>query len=75
MPPTQLGYGSGVTCWRQLWECGLPPVRIQRAERTLARRVAPDDYGHLHHFVCASCWPPERLERVLAEKAQALGRV
>jgi SRSO17 transposase len=38
----------------------------------LAARVAPDDYGQVHHFVCASCWPPEPLERVLAEKAQAL---
>ena len=38
----------------------------------LAARVAPDDYGQLHHFVCASCWPPEPLERALAQKAQAL---
>jgi SRSO17 transposase len=34
--------------------------------------VAPDDYAEVHHFVCASCWPPEPLERVLATKAQAL---
>jgi SRSO17 transposase len=26
----------------------------------------------VHHFVCTSCWDPAPLERVLAEKAQAL---
>lgn len=38
----------------------------------MAARVAPDDYGQLHYFVCASCWAPEPLDRVLAEKAQQL---
>jgi hypothetical protein len=38
----------------------------------MAARVAPDDYAQVHHFVCASRWPPEPLERVLAERAQAL---
>lgn len=38
----------------------------------MAARVSPDDYGQLHHFVCASCWPPEPLERVLVEKAEQL---
>ena len=26
----------------------------------------------MHHFVCASCWDPAPLERVLAAKAQAM---
>lgn len=44
----------------------------RKSVEPLAARLAPDDYGQLHHFVCASCWPPEPLERVLAEQAQAL---
>ena len=34
--------------------------------------VAPDDYEHVHHFVCTSCWDPAQLEHVLARKAQAI---
>jgi SRSO17 transposase len=44
----------------------------RKSVEPLAARVAPDDYAQVHHFVCASCWPPEPLERVLAEKAQEL---
>jgi len=44
----------------------------RKSVEPMAARVAPDDYAQVHHFVCASCWPPEPLERVLAEKAQAL---
>lgn len=38
----------------------------------LVARVAPADYERVHHFVCASCWDPAPLERVLAEQAQRL---
>lgn len=49
----------------------LGPVDRKSVE-PLAVRVAPDDYAQVHHFVCASCWRPEPLERVLPAKAQAL---
>ena len=44
----------------------------RKSVEPLAARVAPDDYEQVHHFVCASCWKPEPLERVLAEKAESL---
>ena len=44
----------------------------RKSVEPLAARVAPDDYAQVHHFVCTSCWQPEPLERVLAEKAEAL---
>lgn len=44
----------------------------RKSVEPLVARVAPDDYEQVHHFVCASCWDPAPLERVLATKAQAL---
>ena len=38
----------------------------------LAARVAPDDDEQVRPFACASCWDPAALDRVLAEKAQAM---
>ena len=58
--------------WAPVYVRGLLGAGNRKSVEPLAARVAPDDYGQLHHFVCASCWPPEPLERVLAEKAQRL---
>lgn len=44
----------------------------RKSVEPLVARVAPADYEQVHHFVCRSCWDPAPLERVLAEKAQAL---
>jgi len=44
----------------------------RKSVEPLAARVAPDDYAQVHHFVCASCWDPAPLERVLAARAQAM---
>ena len=44
----------------------------RKSVEPLVARVAPDDYEQVHHFVCTSCWNPAPLERVLAEKAQAM---
>jgi SRSO17 transposase len=44
----------------------------RKSVEPLAGRVAPDDYAQVHHFVCASCWDPAPLERVLAAKAQRM---
>ena len=58
--------------WGPVYVRGLLGAGDRKSVEPMAARVAPDDYGQLHHFVCASCWPPEPLERVLAEKAQQL---
>ncbi len=44
----------------------------RKSVEPLAARVAPGDYGQLHHFVNASTWDGGPLERVLAGKAQQL---
>lgn len=44
----------------------------RKSVEPLVARVAPADYQQVHHFVCTSCWDPAPLERVLAEKAEAL---
>jgi hypothetical protein len=44
----------------------------RKSVEPLVARVAPADYEQVHHFVCTSCWDPAPLERVLAEKAEAL---
>ena len=44
----------------------------RKSVEPLVARVAPDDYEQVHHFVCTSCWEPAPLERVLAERAQAM---
>lgn len=51
---------------------GLLGAGERKSIEPLATRVAPGDYQQIHHFVCASCWRAEPLERVLAEKAQAM---
>ena len=38
----------------------------------MAGRVCPGQVQGLHHFVSASPWPHDRLERVLAEQADLL---
>jgi SRSO17 transposase len=58
--------------WGPVYVRGLLGAGERKSVEPIAARVAPDDYAQVHHFVCASCWPPEPLERVLAEKAQAL---
>jgi SRSO17 transposase len=58
--------------WGPVYVRGLLGPGDRKGVGPLAARVAPDDYGQVHHFVCASCWPAEPLERVLAEKAQQL---
>jgi SRSO17 transposase len=44
----------------------------RKSVQPLAASVAPGDYAQVHNFVCASCWDPTPLERILAEKAQAM---
>ncbi|MFL5575702.1 MAG: transposase [Gemmatimonadaceae bacterium] len=44
----------------------------RKSVEPLASRIAPADYAQVHHFVCASCWAPAPLERVLVAKAQAM---
>ena len=58
--------------WGPVYVRGLLGPGDRKSVEPLAARVAPDDYAQVHHFVCASCWRPEPLERVLAEKAQAM---
>jgi SRSO17 transposase len=58
--------------WGPVYVRGLLGPGDRKSVEPLAARVAPDDYAQVHHFICASCWRPEPLERVLAEKAQQL---
>lgn len=58
--------------WGPVYVRGLLGPGDRKSVEPMAARMAPDDYGQLHHFVCASCWAPEPLERVLVEKAQQL---
>ena len=58
--------------WGPAYVRGLLGPGDRKSVGPLAARVAPGDYGQVHHFVCASCWEPGPLERVLAEKAQQL---
>ena len=58
--------------WAPVYVRGLLGAGERTSIEPLAARVAPDDYQQVHHFVCASCWDPEPLERVLTEKAQAM---
>ncbi len=58
--------------WGPVYVRGLLGPGDRKSVEPLAARVAPDDYEQVHHFVCASCWRPEPLERVLAEKAEAM---
>ena len=58
--------------WGPVYVRGLLGPGDRKSIEPLAARVAPDDYAQVHHFICASCWQPEPLERVLAEKAQRM---
>ena len=58
--------------WAPVYVRGLLGPGDRKSVEPLAARVAPADYAQVHNFVCASCWAPAPLERVLAEKAQAL---
>jgi SRSO17 transposase len=58
--------------WGPVYVRGLLGPGDRKSVEPLTARVAPDEYAQVHHFVCASCWRPEPLERVLAEKAQAM---
>lgn len=58
--------------WGPVYVRGLLGPGERQSVEPLAARVAPDDDAQVHHFVCASCWRPEPLERVLAEKAQPM---
>lgn len=58
--------------WAPVYVRGLLGPGDRKSVEPLAARVAPADDGQLHHFVCASCWDPAPLERVLAAKAEAL---
>src|SRR5215213_3988768 len=58
--------------WGPVYVRGLLGPGERKSVEPLVARVAPDDYEQVHHFVCASCWDPAPLERVLAAKAQAM---
>ena len=58
--------------WGPVYVRGLLWPGDRKSVEPLASRVAPDDYAQVHHFVFASCWRPEPLERVLAETAQRM---
>ncbi|MHB1223326.1 MAG: IS701 family transposase [Gemmatimonadaceae bacterium] len=56
--------------WGPVYVRGLLGPAERKSIQPLAARLAPDDYGQVHHFVRGSCWPVEPLERLLAEKAR-----
>ena len=58
--------------WAPVYARGLLGPGERKSVQPLAVRVAPDDREQLHHFVCASCWDPAPLERVLAGRARRL---
>lgn len=58
--------------WAPLYLRGLLLPGERKSVEPMAARVAPGQVQQLHHFVCASPWPHERLERVLAEQADRL---
>lgn len=58
--------------WAPRYVRGLLGPGDRKSVEPMAARVAPGDYQQLHHFVCTSAWRAEPLERVLAEKAEAL---
>jgi SRSO17 transposase len=58
--------------WGPVYVRGLLGPGERNSVEPLVARVAPADYEQVHHFVSTSCWDPAPLERVLAEKAQAL---
>jgi SRSO17 transposase len=58
--------------WGPVYVRGLLGPGERKSVEPLVARVAPADDEQVHHFVCTSCWDPAPLERVLAEKAQAM---
>ena len=58
--------------WAPVYLRGLLASGERKSVRPLAARVAPGSHEQLHHFVAASRWSTAPLERVLAERAQAL---
>ncbi len=58
--------------WAPLYVCGLLLPGERKSVEPMAGRVCPGQVQGLHHFVSASPWPHDRLERVLAEQADLL---
>ena len=58
--------------WAPLYMRGLLLPGERKSVEPMAARVCPGQVQQLHHFVSASTWPHERLERTLAEQADRL---
>ena len=58
--------------WTPFYVRGLLLPGERKSVEPMAARVCPGQLQQLHHFVSASTWPHERLERVLAEQADRL---
>lgn len=58
--------------WAPLYVRGLLLPGERKSVEPMAARVCPGQVQQLHHFVSASTWPHERLERILAERADRL---
>ena len=58
--------------WAPFYVRGLLLPGERKSVEPIAARVCPGQVQQLHHFVSASTWPHERLERVLAEQADRL---
>ena len=58
--------------WAPIYLQGLLGPGERKSVEPMAARVCPGQVQQLHHFVSASTWPHERLERVLAEQADRL---
>ena len=58
--------------WAPFYVRGLLLPGERKSVEPIAARVCPGQVQQLHHFVSASTWPHERLERVLAEQADQL---
>ena len=58
--------------WAPLYVQGLLLPGERKSVEPMAARVCPGQVQQLHHFVSASPWPHDRLERVLAEQADRL---
>lgn len=58
--------------WAPVYVRGLLLPGERKSVEPMADRVCPGAVEQLHHFVAASPWPTSTLERVLAERADAL---
>ena len=63
---------AGQRRWAPLYVRGLLLPGERKSVEPMAGRVCPGQVQGLHHFVSASPWPHDRLERVLAEQADLL---